>query len=343
MHRFFVFALICFIALCAGVYISFPYKEISIGAFSWPQQEVVSVPIVKTNIRFVGDVMLARNVEYIMDTYGVDYPVSMLPKLPENSYLVGNFEASIPVEHAPTKSMGFSFSVRPPHLEGLKKYGFTHFSLANNHAYDFGVDDFQHTEAVLSGSSFAPFGEPRVLATSSVMLIDVGTSTVAVIGVYAVDVPPPLSEVVSVFKYASSVSDVQIAFVHWGDEYKPTHNGSQERLAHAFVDAGADIVIGHHPHVTQDIELYKKSLIFYSIGNFIFDQYFSDEVQEGLMLDLRLAERKIDILPVSSLGSKTAPRLAPSLEKNEMLDELAKKSSEGLGEMIKTGSLILGF
>jgi gamma-polyglutamate biosynthesis protein CapA len=343
MHRFFVFALISFIALCAGVYISLPHKEISIGSFTWPQEEKVVEPVVKTNIRFVGDVMLARSVEDIMDAYGVDYPVSLLPVLPEDTYLVGNFESSIPVEHQPTKSMGFSFSVRPEHLEGLKRYGFTHFSLANNHAYDFGVDDFQHTQAVLAGSSFASFGEPGVLATSSVTLVDVGTSTVALVGVYAVDVPPPLADVVSVFKYASKVSDVQIAFVHWGDEYKPTHNKVQERLAHAFVDAGADIVIGHHPHVTQDVELYKKAPIFYSIGNFIFDQYFSDEVQEGLMLDLALAEKKIDIVPVTTKGSKTAPQVAPPLEKKEMLIELAEKSSESIREMVEKGSLMLDF
>ena len=104
--------------------------------------ESVISPLVYSKIYFVGDVMMARNVENIMQSYGASYPFSYLPKVASTSYLVGNFEASVPKIHTPTQSMGFSFSVKPDYIQQLDAYGFTHMSLANNHSYDFGSDDF---------------------------------------------------------------------------------------------------------------------------------------------------------------------------------------------------------
>jgi gamma-polyglutamate biosynthesis protein CapA len=344
MQRILIFLLICFIALCAGFYLTFPQAEFSIGDFSWsepvPEEEYVPE---KDTIRFVGDVMLARNVENLMNAYGTSYPVAALPMHRDDAYLVGNFESAIPVEHIPTKSMTFTFSVKPDDLDALQEYGFTHFGLANNHAYDFGVDDFFNTQAKLQAAGFEIFGTPGSLsATTSITLLDVGSTTVALVGVYAVQAQPPLSEIASVFKHANTISDQQIAFVHWGDEYKSLHNASQERLAHAMVDAGADVVVGHHPHVIQDIELYKNAPIFYSLGNFIFDQYFSDEVQQGLVLDISY-ERKLSIslLPVTSIGSRSQPRLMSPYESDVLLSELSKVSDSELAEMIRKGLLEL--
>ena len=85
--------------------------------------------------------------------------------------------------------------------------------------------------------------------------------------------------------------DYLLVSFHFGDEYKPKHNARQEYLAHKAVDAGAKVVIGHHPHVIEDTEVYSRkgctqsscmSYIIYSLGNFIFDQYFSEDVRNGL-------------------------------------------------------------
>ncbi len=345
MQRLLFFFLICFIALCAGFYLSFPNPEFSIGTFalSLPVPEEVSVE--KTRVRFVGDVMLARNVENLMDAYGASYPVRALPEHSESAYLVGNFESAIPVTHVPTESMTFSFSVDPVNLDGVKEYGFTHFGLANNHAYDFGGDDFAHTQEVLRGSSFDVFGDPGELSSSTSMaLIDVGDTTVAVVGIYAVNGAPPLADIVSVFKHANTIRDQQIAYVHWGEEYIGVHNAVQERLAHAFIDAGADAVVGHHPHVIQDVQLYKNAPIFYSLGNFIFDQYFSEEVQNGLMLEFIFEDKfSIGITPVTSIGSRSMPRFASPSESDALLEELAVKSAPLLNDMIKKGSITLDF
>jgi poly-gamma-glutamate synthesis protein (capsule biosynthesis protein) len=296
-------------------------------------------------MRFVGDVMLARTVEHLMDLYGTSYPVSGLSLHPDDAYLVGNFESSVPAIHVPTKSMTFSFSAKEEDLFGVKEYGFTHFGLANNHTYDFGIDNYKHTVRALQDASFAVFGSQGELATSSVVVADLGSSTIALIGVYAVYEKPSLADIVAVFKHANAVSDKQIAYVHWGDEYELVHNTSQEDLAHALIDAGADTVIGHHPHVIQDIGLYRNVPIFYSLGNFIFDQYFSLEVQEGLMLDLTLTESgyTFELLPVTSIGSRSVPRFASSYEKDAILEKLAKNSDLKLREMIKKGLITLDF
>jgi poly-gamma-glutamate synthesis protein (capsule biosynthesis protein) len=76
-------------------------------------------------------------------------------------------------------------------------------------------------------------------------------------------------------------------YSHWGDEYV-TANAMQKSLARRFIDAGAEIVIGAHPHVVQEHELYAGKHIYYSLGNFIFDQYFNEQVRRGLMLELAL-------------------------------------------------------
>jgi len=87
--------------------------------------------------------------------------------------------------------------------------------------------------------------------------------------------------------------DLIIVHIHWGTEYQHQFNQQQEKIGHALIDAGADIIIGHHPHVVQGMEIYKNKPIFYSLGNFIFDQYFSPDTQEGLAVGLKLTNNKI--------------------------------------------------
>jgi poly-gamma-glutamate capsule biosynthesis protein CapA/YwtB (metallophosphatase superfamily) len=105
-------------------------------------------------------------------------------------------------------------------------------------------------------------------------------------------------------------NDVVIVNIHFGNEYQEQSNNRQKALARKMVDSGVDIVIGHHPHVIQDYEIYKEKPIFYSLGNFIFDQYFSAETQEGLVIKIVLSEEeekiKItnEVYKIKTKGSK---------------------------------------
>jgi poly-gamma-glutamate synthesis protein (capsule biosynthesis protein) len=91
-----------------------------------------------------------------------------------------------------------------------------------------------------------------------------------------------------IIKNASTQVDYLIVSFHFGEEYKTKHDARQEKLAHKAIDDGAKIVIGAHPHVTEDTEVYKNGYIAYSLGNFIFDQSWSAPTMQGMILEMKL-------------------------------------------------------
>ena len=92
--------------------------------------------------------------------------------------------------------------------------------------------------------------------------------------------------------------NIVIVSMHFGNEYEKQPSAEQKRFSYLAVDSGADLVIGHHPHVVQPIEQYKNGYIAYSLGNFIFDQAFSKETMEGLLLKMIVKNKKIiEIIP----------------------------------------------
>lgn len=119
------------------------------------------------------------------------------------------------------------------------------------------------------------------------------------------------------------------------------HDASKKQidLAHLMIDSGADLIIGGHPHVIQNIEKYDNKLIFYSLGNFIFDQYFSKETQQGLMVGIELENEK----QVYSIFAIEEDKAQPYLIKNQesILDWLASISSDDLENEIKSGKIII--
>jgi len=97
----------------------------------------------------------------------------------------------------------------------------------------------------------------------------------------------------------SKTADIVIVSFHWGDEYQSHSNLNQENIAHSLIEAGADLIIGHHPHVIQEIEKYLDGWVAYSLGNFVFDQNFSEETTNGLMLKVIIKNKKIsEVLPI---------------------------------------------
>lgn len=304
----------------------------------------VSSVLVEDSVFFVGDIMLARDVEKRLQGQDVEYAFEELPMLKEAKLVVGNFEASIPATHIPTPNMTMQFSVAPALLEILKVGGITHLSLANNHAVDYLEDGYVNTVTELKSDGFETFGHPVRVDENSVSYIEAGGRQIALIGINATygEVPATWTEVLA---EASLQSDTQIAYIHWGNEYELEHSEAEEDLAHSLIDAGFDIIIGHHPHVVQDIERYKDGLIFYSLGNFIFDQYWNDDVAEGLMLELVVSRNDILVVlhPVETKTTRVKPRLMIGEEKTAFLKELSVRSSLTLEEGIKEGVLALQF
>ena len=144
-------------------------------------------------------------------------------------------------------------------LEGSVEFA----NVANNHSYDYGKSGYADTLDVLkeNGIEYAESGTTTLFTTQNGLKI----------GVYAELYPEKSDGVVAgVKKLRDAGAEVVIASLHWGVEYHYNPNKTQENIGHAAIDAGADIVYGHHPHVLQKIEEYNGGIIYYSLANFSF-------------------------------------------------------------------------
>ncbi len=327
---------------------SFPkptIKSLSVGTIlnqSVEEAQLPSTPLPditkRLKVMFFGDIMLGRDVELLMLKNGISYPFSSFTINKESSFAFANFESAVPSQHEPTPYNTFRFSTDAKFLSELARAGFTHVSLANNHSFDYGLPGYNNTIAKMWENNLAPFGHPTILATSSVTVVETENYDVAVIGVHTLFSKPKPKDIKSVVAYAESLSDLQIVYIHWGNEYEEEQGKSQRELAVEFAKAGVDLIVGHHPHVVQGVEKIDNTIVVYSLGNFIFDQYFSDSVQLGLALSLVLEkEPYLELIPVSSLESRARPTFMAGSSKELFLDELSLKSDPDLKEEIQAG------
>lgn len=322
------------VTVCVGVAV--------LGGGQLFSDDAAEVSEASAQMLFVGDIMLARHVETLMDARGFSYPFRGVRDLfGEAAGIVGNFEGAIPERHRQTPSGAMRFSVDSAFAAPLARVGFTHLSLANNHADDYGAAGYRNTRAVLAEAGIVAFGHPYELSPESISYQELGERVVALVPLYAVVGTPDEVALEETLAAASRGSDLQVVFVHWGDEYEPTTSQSQRALARTLVDLGADAVIGHHPHVVQDIEVYRGAPIFYSLGNFIFDQYWRSEVEEGLVVALRVEEghARYELIPVTSATTPSAPRPMNRTERGRFLDALASRSEESLREDVRAGAI----
>jgi poly-gamma-glutamate synthesis protein (capsule biosynthesis protein) len=191
--------------------------------------------------------------------------------------------------------------------EGLRFAGFDVLSLANNHIMDWGREALVDTVTHLREAGFGSVGAGVNAQEANQPLIrEVGRTRIAFFA-YTTLYPKSLEATTStagisrfnlehvvkaIQEIRASTHTIIISF-HWGDEYREEANEEQKKIAYALVDAGADLIIGHHPHVVQEVEQYGRGWIAYSLGNFVFDQNFSDATQKGLFLRATLHRGKV--------------------------------------------------
>lgn len=263
---------------------------------------------------FFGDLMLDREVKEWIDQKGIDYLFENLVG-EENSFFTGtdlmglNFESVITKngEHYPPE-VSIDFAVSADRLSGLKKYGFNFFNLANNHMLDQGRAGYEETKSILKENEISFSGCPdKQVGDCSFTEKEIGGVKVAIAGfsmVYGVFDEKQAGEIVKELK---SRNELVIVNIHWGIEYDKNFNHKQQQVAHDLIDAGADIIIGHHPHVVEGMEIYKNKPIFYSLGNFIFDQYFSKDTQTGLSVGINYLSEDIEfyLFPFTAIKGET--------------------------------------
>lgn len=259
-------------------------------------------------LMFVGDMMLSRAVGQKMEKLNNwQWPFAKIAEyLKSADLLFGNLEGSISDKGKNVGSI-YSFRADPRAVEGLKFAGFDVLSVANNHIGDWGRVAMEDTFRILKESEIdyigGGFGE--IEAYQPVIKKIKGTKfdflaytalgarwTEAVAsssGVAWLDKERMISDI----KAVKAKSDFVIVSIHFGDEYKQKSNSFQKEITHLAIDSGASLVIGHHPHVAQEIEQYLGGYIAYSLGNFIFDQTFSEETMNGLLLKAVVEDKEI--------------------------------------------------
>lgn len=273
-----------------------------------PPPAPLSIP---STVFFVGDIMLGRAVETKMDTRGKQYPFEgVLQNIFSPDITVGNFEGVVSPIHTQAPPFTFKFSIKPEFLKYLSTIGFDVLSLANNHSLDYGTTSLEHTRTLCALYGLSCSGDPKNEPMNQTFVKKIGTHTVGMIFIHTLYGQPRHTELIAQLTELCKKSDVQIAYIHWGEEYVLVHNPAQEKLAQTLIDNGVDVVVGHHPHVVQDIELYKNGLIVYSLGNFIFDQYFSSDVQEMIGLHMEITDDTITytVIPYTSIWTRSQPQ-----------------------------------
>lgn len=246
-------------------------------------------------ILFGGDMMFDRSIREYASQYGGDYLFSCLDTtLSAPDLVVANLEGpitdnpSVSVGSAPGGPGNYTFTFPPSTAALLARHHIGAVTLANNHIYNQGVAGVRSTIAYLSAAGVANFGDPLAFAAAD---LTVNGVPLALIG-YNEFIPEggTASTTLAQIAAAKAAGRVPIVFAHWGVEYATTSPERVVTLAHEFVDAGAAAIIGAHPHVVEQHEVYDGAPIYYSLGNLIFDQYFSDAVDHGLLVELSVSK-----------------------------------------------------
>ncbi len=304
----------------------------------------------KTTLVAVGDIMLSRNVGAIIrKRKDVRYPYADTAELTRDADIAfANLETSI-TPGRPINTGEMTFRADPDTVDGLADAGFDVVSLANNHTPNFGqkglADTFKHLHD--AGVAYAGAGEdyaaahlPAVIERNGLRFAflayndhDVVPESYAAADGHAGTAIMNVDAVKAAVKAAREIADVIIVSMHSGHEYTYVPDASQTAFARAAIDAGADLVIGHHAHVVQAVEQYGGKMIFYGLGNFIFDQQWSIPTREGMAIRVTFEGTRVadaEAFPVYITDAK--PSFADGMTADETLRRLgmpAQKTENG--------------
>lgn len=308
----------------------------------------------KLTMTMVGDVMMGRHVEEVTKRHGADYLFRHVkPYFDASDYVSGNFEHPIlkdDVNKYEKAEKSIHLRTDMDAIHAVKNAGFTVMNLANNHLMDYGEEGLRDTLDVFDryNMEYVGGGENRKEAKEHINYQDVNGVRVATLGFTDAFVegtiatkdrngllsanPDVLFDMIEKAKNEDhGNADLVVVNVHWGQEYDTEATPRQKALAKAMVDAGADIIIGHHPHVLQSFDVYKDGIIFYSLGNFVFDQGWT-RTKDSAMVQYNLTEdgtASIDVIPLQI--EEVAPRLATGyFDQLRVFNQLTKETAENV-------------
>jgi len=318
------------------------YVPVDLGPYPWlylrdDRSLAAGEPLV--SVILVGDIMLGRDVPADFSTWS-----DASGWLSAADYTVGNLESMLTNETdariaPPGEAQPIILRAEPAMAILMQQAGMDMLGLANNHALDYGPAGLADTVGVLQEAGLATFGAIGEDGTNRPLIRDINGVRLAFLAFNAVpdrhhdeicaatascQPRPAVWEPVEgarTIAGARTQADAVIVSIHWGFEYEPRPDPLQEAVAESMLAAGADLVVGHHPHVAQPIVVAGKQVIAYSLGNFIFDQY-ADNTRQGLALRAFFDGEGLRAVQVLPIRAGTRPHLLALSEGDSLLAQV---------------------
>lgn len=320
--------------------------------------EIVVTKDAKFTATMVGDMMFGRNVQTVVDNKGYDFLFREVePYFKASDYNTGNFENPILLkdeseyefENDLTEMKSIFLHAEADVAPYLESINFTTINLANNHLMDYGAVGLTETLDTFAETSITPVGaEYNKTKSGQFHYAEYDGYKVATLG--ATDVGYQwgfstnrqagankirLNDLLLTVKEESQKegsADLIIVHTHWGVEYDSSPNPRQQDIGRALVDAGADIIIGHHTHTLQPVEIYKGKVIFYSLGNFVFDQGWS-KTKDSVLAQFKVKEddsQVIELIPMKIEEASPTHLTGPLADWN--FNRMTKLLTKDLGD-----------
>jgi poly-gamma-glutamate capsule biosynthesis protein CapA/YwtB (metallophosphatase superfamily) len=320
-----------------------------LAAFILPALVVVLIPgplfAREIVINAVGDIMLSGSGTTTLKKKGYDYPfAATTAELHKGDITIGNLESPIARGGKEFTGKKYRYRCAPQGAPALKSAGFTLVTLANNHMMDFGASALEETRKRLAvaGVGFAGAGQSLAEARQGIIM-NVRGARVAFLA-YSLTLPDGLYATAGrpgtapgFYRFyrediaaARKEADYVLVSFHWGAESTSQPRPYQITAAHRAIDAGADVVIGHHPHVLQGIERYKNGIVFYSLGNFAFGS-FSGTADRSVIARITLGNgvKGVELVPLNVLNREVhfQPRVLSGVKGQKVIDHLTRISA----------------
>jgi poly-gamma-glutamate synthesis protein (capsule biosynthesis protein) len=292
----------------------------------------------------VGDIMLGGKGRSRFEREGYDFPFADTRELLQSADItIGNLETSLTVAGEPFKDKKYLFRNEPLKVAAaLKRAGFDIVSLANNHSMDYGEAGLSDTFDALSSAGVRYHGAGKTITDArKAQVINLKNGLTMAFLAYSNTFPEEFwatkSKAGTAFGYEQYVRedvgklvekniDIIVVSFHWGRERQTELRSYQPLLAYIAIDAGADLVIGHHPHILQAVERYKKGLILYSLGNYAFSTFSSNVsfsvIAKVEFVDGEFAALEMTPININNFDVQLKPRVLTGPDAHRVYDEL---------------------
>ncbi len=315
-------------------------------------------------IAAIGDLMLGGRTEPFLKEFGPDYPFAdVMPVLAGADVVVGNLESPISTRGTAAQNKKFTLRAGPIAAQALKKAGIRVVTLANNHSLDFGPLALKDTLEILDKNDILHAGagmdlddarSPAILKVKGKTILFLSYSLTFPLEFFASAGRPGTAPgyedfVRSDIEKARPAADLVVVSFHWGAELMTAAKDYQVELGRKAVDWGADLVLGHHPHVLQELEMYQGRLIAYSLGNFVFGSE-SNSTNSSMILLLTFQGKglvRVEAVPldVNNYRVQYRPRIlrgAPAREALESINAVSARFKTKMDITNDRGLILLG-